>query len=223
VSSYGGYLTKVKIGDSSLTIEKSVELGTYPEDVVVNDGKVYCSVSGWGADNRVAVVDANDFDEVEYVDVMVNPDNLAVVDGHVYVQGYGPFAADWSCPYPWGEIKDGKYTELGNAHIFTAGPGKIYAVLSKTNWSTYKTTTTFSVYDVATGTMDNNYFKNMPEKLATTSIYGISVNPYTDYVYVTTTSYTSDGAIYVFDETGNYVTTFSSYGINPKQLVFLKN
>jgi len=225
VSSYGGYLSKIRINGNSLIYEDSLTVGSYPEGVACLNGKVYCSVSGWGQDNRVAVVDASSFTTPNYITVMYNPDNLVVEDGLVFVQGYGEYDAYYNCDYPWGVIKDNKYTQLGNASCFAAGNGKVYASLSKTDWTSYpyKTVVTTSVYDIESGKTDNAYFTNFPAFESTLSVYSISVNPYSGHVYWALTDRSTDGTIYHFDEKGKFVKSFSSNGVNTNKIVFLKN
>lgn len=219
VTSYGGYLSKIRISGNTLTYVDSLKIGSYPESVVVEDGKIYCAISGWGSDNRVAVVDANDFDNVTYQTVMANPDNIVEEDDRFFVQGYGQLY-----DYPWGEldVKTGTFTQIGNASAICAEDDKVYTAYSATDWSTYETTTTFAVYDLKTNTLDEAFFKNVPEDLTEKSVYGINVNPYTNEIYVTTTDYYSDGIIYKFAADGTYEKQFSSYGINPSIIVFLR-
>jgi len=222
VSSYGRYLSKIKIDGNSLTYVDSVKVASCPEGVAVIDGKVYTALGmveygKWTYDNRVAVVNANSFNSVSYQDVMTNADNLVAEDGHLFVQGYGA-----SYDYPWGELKDGTYTQLGNATAIAANDGKVYCLYSyTTNWVTY--TSTMSVYDISTGKIDSNHFQNIPSSLTNSSTYSISVNPYNDHVYVAATDYKTDGTIYHFDGDGNYVGSFSANGVNTNKIVFLKN
>lgn len=225
VTSYGGYVSRLRQSGSTFIIEDSLEVGSYPEDILVKDGTIYCTVSGWGSDNRVAVIDAAKFEKVSYIDVMLNPDNLAEEDGHLFVQGYGPYDASWNCPYPWGEINtsDGTYTELGYANAFTTGNGQVYTALSVTDWTTYTCNTTLTAYDIATGTTNASFFKNAPAALATSNVYGLSVNPYDGSIYVCTTDFSTDGTVYCFDKTGQYTTSFSSNGVNPKTVIFFRN
>lgn len=225
VSSYGGYVTKFRLSNNEFTLVDSLKVGNYPEDVLVTNGRVYCAVSGWSYDNRVAVIDANDFDGAAYVTVMQNPDNLAEEEGHVYVQGYGPYDESWNCPYPWGEInpQTGEYTELGYANAFTTGNGHVYTALSVTDWTTYLCNTTLTAYDVTTGKTATDFFKNAPATLTTTNVYGLSVNPYNGDIYVCGTDFVSDGVVFVFDKNGAFKQQFSSNGVNPKAVVFFKN
>lgn len=219
VSSYGGYLSKIKIDGNQLTYVDSVAVGDHPEGVAVEDDKIYCSVSGWGADKRVACMDEDNFKKVSYIEVMANPDNLIAEDDKIFVQGYGQLY-----DYPFGVIdtKTNTYTQLGNASAFSAANDKVYLALSITNWSTYETTTTLAVYDIKSGKTDNAFFKNVPEDLTSQSAYSISVNPYTGEVYVASTDFVSDGVIYKFKADGTYEKKFSACGINPCKILFLK-
>lgn len=220
VSSYGGYVTKFRLSNNGFTLVDSVKVGSYPEDVLVSNGRVYCTVSGWGADNRVAVIDADDFDTAAYITVMQNPDNLVEEDGHIFVQGYGAYYE-----YKWGEIntQTGVYSEIGSANALATGNGQVYTALSETDWTTYLCNTTLTAYDIATGETSTDFFKNAPAALSTTNVYAISVNPYNGDIYVCATDFVTDGVIYVFDQSGNFLTKFSSNGVNPQSIVFFKN
>jgi len=222
-SSYGGYVSKISYTDSKFTVQDSIKVGSYPEDVLAYNGKIYCAVSGWGADSRVAVIDESNTKSVSYIDVMVNPNNLVECDGHIFVQGYGPYAADWSCPYPWGEITDGTYKELGYGSTIAAGNGKVFTALSKTDWTTNTTSTTFAVYDIKTGTSSSNFFKNAPESMSSINAYSISINPYNNYIYVASGDGYSEATIHVFDASGNYQSSFAANGLCPNHIIFLKN
>jgi hypothetical protein len=219
VSSYGGYLSKIKIDGNQLVYVDSVAVGNHPEGVAVEDDKIYCSVSGWGFDKRVACISENNFKSVSYIEVMSNPDNLVAEDDKIFVQGYSSLY-----DYPYGVIdtKTNTYTELGNASAISAANGKVYLALSLTNWSTYETSTSLAVYDIKTGKTDKDFFKNVPEDLTTESVYSISVNPYTGEIYVATSDFVSDGIVYKFKADGTYEKQFSAYGINPCKILFLK-
>jgi len=222
-TSYGGYVSKIKINGSELEYVDSVYIGSYPEGVVVEDDKVYCAVSGWGADNRVAVIDANKFSTADYITVMSNPDILAEEDGKVFVQGYGEYDANWNATYPWGVLENGKFTQIGTANYIAAENGKVYTAYTKANWATRTYVSTFATYDISSGTLNESFFKSVPSDLAASAVYSISVNPYNGDIYIGTSDYSTDGTIYKFDEDGNYLTSFSSNGVNPNKIVFLKN
>lgn len=217
VTSYGGYVAKIKAADLSLV--DTVKVGKNPEFIVEKDNKICCSVSGWGEDKRVAVISLSDFKNVTYCDVMDNPDQVIVVAGRVFVQGYGAYY-----DYPWGELKeDGTFQQIGNCSKWAAYGNTLYLAYSETDWNTYATTTTFKTYDAATSTLsENSPFKNAPAELASSSVYGISTNPYNGDIYVMTSDYVTNGKIYHFKNDGTYVKTLQSTGISPRKIIFLQ-
>ena len=219
VTSYGGYVSRLQVRGGKLTYVDSLRVGVRPEDVEVLDGKLYVTLQGKNYDdNRLATV-ASDFKTVSYTTVMQDPVRVRASDGRLYVNGYGA-----SFNNPWGMVDPatGKYTELGHATALGFGKGMIYLANSVTDWNTYKTSTTLSAYNTATGTTDTAFFKNVPSAIATMSVYSISVNPFNGKIYMATSDYVSDGTIYVFNAQGSYETSFTAGGINPHAIVFLK-
>ncbi len=219
-TSYGGYVSRLRIQGDKLVYVDSLRVGDRPEDVVEQDGKLYVTLQGTNYnDNRLAIVNA-DFKTVSYVTVMQDPAKVYKNNGKIYVTGYGAMYDN-----PWGVYDPvaGTYTALGHASSIGVGEDVIYTAYSVTDWTTFVTTTTLGTYNVKTGQVDASFFKNQPTELATANVYSISVNPFNKKVYVATSAadYTSDGTVYVFDNQGNYTTKFSSYGANPHAIVFL--
>ena len=215
VTCYGGYIAKINTTD--MTVVNKVTVGQNPEYIIKENGCLYCTNSGWGADKRVAKVELPAFEEATFMDVMDNPDRIIAVNGHIYVQGYG---ADWS--YPWGELKsDGTYVKVGQASSWAAYGNTLYLAYSETpDWSTY--TTTFSTYNVATGTFnESSPLKDAPTELAQKCVYSMNVNPYTGDLYITTSDFVNNGSIYHFDKEGMFVNKFESTGISPRKIIFL--
>lgn len=220
-TSYGGYVSRMRIKGDQLVYMDSLRVGDRPEDVVEQDGKLYVTLQGaYYNDNRMAVVNS-DFRTISYVTVMQDPAKIYKDNGKIYVTGYGAMYDN-----PWGvyDPSTGAYTELGHVSAVGVGGDVIYTAYSVTDWTTYVTTTTLGTYNVKTGETNANFFKNQPAEIATTNVYSISVNPYNNKVYLATSAsdYVSDGTVYVFDAQGNYETKFSSHGANPNQIVFLK-
>ena len=150
---------------------------------------------------------------------MQDPAKVYEDGDNIYVTGFGA-----SYDNPWGvySTTTGKYTQLGNASAVDVSNGVVYCANSVTNRTTYATTTTMYTYDAKTGATNKDFFKNAPAELASTSVYSISVNPYDGRIYVATSDYMTDGKVYVFNAQGNYEREFSSYGLNPHKIVFLK-
>lgn len=225
VSTYGGLLLKIRVNGNALEFNGDyVSIGTNMEGICAEGGKLYCVVAGAYPENDscVAVVPVNDFKTkaITYTEVMYNPDNILAVDGHVFVQGYGPYY-----DYPFGEIDTatGKYYQKGNATAMAGADGALYIAYSLTDWNTYATTTSLSRYDLATGKTDNAFFTKVPEEITTSFVYSISVNPYTGDIYVATSDYTTNGLVFVFNKNGEWTgNMFSAGGLNPNKIVFLK-
>lgn len=217
--SYGGYVSRIRINGNTLEYIDSLKVGERPEDVAESNGKLYVTLQGADyKDNRMAVV-GSDFKTVSYATVMQDPMRVLAMDGKIYVQGYGA-----AYDSPWGiyDTATGKYTEMGHATSLALSNGTVYLANSQTNWSTFETTTTLSTYDFKTGKANAEFFKNVPAVIPSSTVYSVSVNPFDGTVYLATSDYMSDGVIYAFDAQGNYLRTFSSYGLNPNKIAFLK-
>lgn len=217
--SYGGYVSRIRINGYQLEYMDSLKVGVRPEDVAEQDGKLYVTLQGADySDNRLAIVE-KDFKSVSYATIMQNPVRVMPAGEKIYVQGYGAMYNN-----PWGvyDTATGKYTEIGRASYLGVGNGVLYLVDSNTDWSTYKTTTTLSAYDMKTGKTDKTFFKNVPNEVANSTVYSASVNPYDGKIYLAVSNFVSDGVCYVFDKDGNYLRNFSTGGINPGKIIFLK-
>ena len=229
VTCYGGYVAKVQTWD--LKYVSSVKVGDNPEYIVENNGKIYCTNSGMGSDNRVAVIDLDKFTSASFMNVMTNPDHILEVNDRIFVQGYGEYDENWNCDYPWGElnVKTGEFKQIGNASSWATYGDIIYLVNSVTDWNhkkedgSYTTTNYFSSYNTATNQLtEGSYLKNMPSELASASVCGMSANPYNGHLYIMTSDYVNNGVIYHFDANGNFIKKFDSTGVGPRKIVFFK-
>ncbi len=219
-TTYGGYVAKVNT--RTMEIVDSVKVGDNPEQIIVEDGNIYCVNSGWGADNRLSIINERTFTLTEHVNIFYNPESIVETDDYIAIQGYG--GSDYTnYPYPVAvfDARSKTYKEIGKGTKIAAEDGKLYVAYSETDWNTYATTTSFYSYNFRTGQKDDNVLKNIPEELTSSSVYGISINDENNHIYVMTSDYVSDGTVYHFDNNGNYVGKFSSYGISPKKIVFM--
>jgi hypothetical protein len=216
VTSYGGYVVKVKTSD--MKIAGSVVVGANPEYIIEKDGFVYCTCSGWGKDKRVAYIDTKNFSKANFYEVMDNPDRIIKANNRVFVQGYGA-----AYDYPWGELNlsTGKFTPIGNASSWTEYDDVIYLVNSVTDWSTYTTTNYFFTYNAKTSKLSEWKLSGAPAALASTSVYGMSTNKKTGDIYIMTTDFVNNGKVYHVKKDGTFVKSFDSTGVNPRKIVFL--
>lgn len=218
VTCYGGYIAR--INTKTMKVTGKVAIGQNPEYIIKENGNLYCTNSGWGSDNRVAKVEIPAFEKADFYEVMYNPDRIIAVNGHIYVQGYGQYYS-----YPWGELKsDGTFQNIGQASAWAAYGNTLYLAYSETDWNTYATTTTFNTYDVESETLsESSPLKNAPEELASASVYGMNVNPYTGDLYILTSDFTNNSKIYHFASDGSFVKKFDSTGINARKILFLND
>lgn len=222
VSSYGGYVSKFNA--KTMAFVDSVKIGSNPEGIAIANDKVYCINSGWGKDNRLSIIDTKTF-KAENVETVYNGERVLTYKGRVFIQGYG--AAYPNYDYQIGEfnVKTKAYSRLIPNNVTNAviGNDKIYMVNSETDWNTYTTTATFFSYDLKENKLnEESFLKNAPAELATSSVYGMSVNPYTGDIYILTSTYTGNGNIYHFAQNGNFIKKYTSNGISPRKIVFLK-
>jgi hypothetical protein len=216
VTLYSGNVARLDA--TTLQFEAMTAVGNNPEHIAELDGKLYCANSGWGADNRLSIIDPSTF-KAENVTIFTNPDQVLNVGGQLIIQGYGEY---YDYPVAVYNPTAKTYTQIGQATKMDGYKNTLYAVYSETNWSTYETTNTFYTYDVTTGKVNNaSFLKDAPAELASTSVYMLSIDPKNGEIYIGTSDYSTNGTIYRFDNAGNLIDTFTSGGVSPSKAVFL--
>ena len=221
VTTYGGYVVKVNTIDMSIVGQ--VKVGDNPEQIVEDNGYLYCVNSGWGNDNRLSVIRERDFQLDRHVTIFDNPQAIVETDGYFAIQGFGGAYPDYTYPVAVFNPMTDTYQEIGKGTNIAAEDGILYVANCQTDYSSYPYTniTDFYTYDFRTGNINHDFLKNAPTELASASVYGLSINNETGHIYVLTTNFVSgDGTVYHFDRLGNYVGSFSSYGQGPRKIVF---
>jgi hypothetical protein len=219
VTLYSGNVARLDA--TTLQFEAMTAVGNNPEYIAEVDGKLYCTNSGWGYDNRLSIIDPSTF-KAENVTIFSNPDQVLNVGDKLIIQGYGGAYPDYTYPVAVFNTSSKTYTQIGTATKVAGYGNTVYMVYSETDWSTYTTTNTFTSYDLKTNTANSTSFlKNVPEALATTSVYMLEVDPQNGDFYVGTSDYYSNGIIYRFDKDGNLLKTLESGGISPRKAVFI--
>lgn len=205
-------------------VEAMVEVGSNPEQIVEEDGKLYCVNSGWGYDNRLSIIDQRTFTSAEHVEVMTNPQRIVECDDLLYIQGYGAAYPD---PYTYPVVQynpqTGDTLTIGQGTHLAVYDDRLYvAYCSTTDWVNY--TTTYYTYDPRTGVKSTvSFLKDAPEEVTTGNVYLLAIDPDCGDIYVGVTYYTSGyGEIYRFKADGTYVGSFTSGGQNPCAMAFLE-
>ena len=219
---YDGYLAK--IDTTNLNIEGQVKVGRFPEYVRAANGKIFVANSGGldyntplGYDKTVSVVDAASFAEAEKIEVVINPDKMAVdSEGDIYVISNGNYG---DVPNTLQRIhKEGnKYvvTKIGNASWISMLNDKLYIIYSQ--WGA--PSPSYILYDAKTEKVISENF--ITDGTDIKKPYSITTDPIYNYVYIGTSDYTNNGDMYIFTSEGKLVKKFDTKGINPMGAYFV--
>ena len=214
VTSYSG--TVSVIDTVSLTITKTIIVGSDPEQMVVSNGKLYVANSG-GLDpapaTTVSVIDLITLTETKKITVTANPQCLAT-DGHgnVYVMSEGNY----------GNIKPAM-TVINNATDVvksqtTLNLGYIIPIVVNGDRAYYFTADNkIAVYNTITQTLVRDNF--ITDGTTITSPFAITVDDNTAEVFITDAKdYASNGTLYAFDENGKKEYSITT-GISPGKVL----
>lgn len=223
VSLYSGHVAV--LDRKTMAVKKLIPVGANPEGMAMLNGRLYVANSGWGSDQTISVIDLVKGENVQTIQCAVNPQQLLVVDGKLFLFAFGPYDENWNCPYPVQQVDlaKGTVTDITNALRGTMmGFDKLLMLNSVTDWSNGTTENTFFTYDVTVGKLSaSSPFTDAPAELLSSRIYMMECNPRTGEVYIGVTDFVSPGTVYRFSATGYLIDTFST-GINPSQAAFFK-
>ena len=218
VTLYSGNVARLSAND--LTFEGMVKVGNNPEQIVEIDDKLYCVNSGWGADNRLSIIDTHTFATAEHVEIITNPEHIIEVDDNIIIQGYGGAYPDYSYPVIVYDIANKSYREIGKGSRMAGYGHKAYIIYSETDWSNATTVNTFYTYDIRSGEVSNESFlKDAPIELTSGTICMLSINDENGDIYIGTSDYTTNGDIYRFSNDGTLIESFESGGVGPRKAV----
>ncbi|WP_375712180.1 YncE family protein [Prevotella pallens] len=213
VSSYVGKISEksvlgavYKVDTASLQIVDKCTVGYQPEELVVQDGKIYVANSGGyngmsslGYDRTVSIIDLNTFTVTKTIDVGVNL-------FHIRNDKYGKL---WvSSRGDYNQISSNLYV-VDNDRVEDAlnMPVDGFDIIgdSLVTYTTQNMKPVFKVVDIRTRKVVNSNFLKIPEQFPIKTAYGIIIHPITGDIYVMdATNYVSSGKLYCFDKNGNY-------------------
>jgi YVTN family beta-propeller protein len=222
VTSYDDTVTR--IDTVSLTIDGSVTVGRDPEGLCIKNGKIYVANSGGldfqdaNYDHTVSVIDLNSFEEIEQIEVGLNPYQVfADNQGDVYVNVRGNY--DDIAP-SFKKIKPSKdsyeVSTLTGVSIseFTIVNDKAYILHN--DWGKESEV---KVFDCKTEEVVTENF--VTDGTSILNGYKITADAYSGDVYVTTSDYTTSGNVLCFDNKGECKFTLPSVGIGPNKIILL--
>lgn len=238
VNNNDGYVTRV---DTTNFATSKIEVGPNPASLGITayEGKVYVSISdGWNYPSyangkKVAVIDAKTFTKEKEVAVGLNPGQITTdAYGNVFVVCMGNYAD--IAPEVWkidratstaSKFCDGSFIATRGAQNRNsraqAAEDALYVINSVTDWTTYVTTLTSTVYSTTTGAVAVESF--LPSDNLPASVTAIDINPSTGDVYVCSDAaqydYSSPGYINVYSANGTFLRRISA-GVHPYGVVF---
>lgn len=237
ISNNDGFVTR--IDTTTYTKSAPLAVGPNPYGIAAANGKVYVACSdannyGAGyANSAIAVIDEATFSKVKSItnEGIKDPWEMAADNsGNVYVTT--PYTANkvWKIDANdnVSALCDGTYIATNTQNRTSRATGKqdlLYVIHAVTDWSTYTTTISSSVYNAATGAQLSNNFLQTP---ANTTEYTFApicmdVNPANGDIYVCSDNgsggYAKPGYINVYTSNGAFSKRIAT-GIHPYGVIF---
>ena len=220
-----GYVARLDTG--SLEVEARVRVGRNPEKLVVVADRLYVANSGGfdhntpgvGYDNTVSVVDVASFSEVKKIEVVINPCEVTYDKmGNVYVVSMGDYGAVPNTLQRINTVSDevSVVEDFNGTYLAVAGE-VLYTIFSQydANWNQI---ISYYSYDMIGDRVLSDRF------VGDTGIekpYAMNYDEAGESLFITTSDYTNDGDVFVFDKANNYVGRFEA-GLNPIKVVHVK-
>ena len=206
-----------RVDTASLLWEARTSVGSYPEGIAVNNGKLYVANSGSGYGNTISVLSIANFKELEQISVGTNP-NIVRADGNYIYMSYQGIS--WE-GVPGGfqriDVRDNSVITVGNAPKadFTIDNGNIYYY-----------DVTYPSIEVLFGKMrvaaDGTKTEGplFTDAVSIINPYGIAVHPETGAIYIADADDNANqGSVFVFNSQGKKIDEFRA-GINPCKVAF---
>lgn len=199
----------VEVDVNTLQITREVVVGYQPEEMVINNGRLYVANSGGyrfpNYDRTVSVVDLNTFQVVNTIDVAINLHRMEIDKfGRIYVSSRGDYYGTGSDVFVIDSQTEKVIGNLGvAANEMCLCDDQLYMISTEWNYITGSNTIGFSRYDTQKEELiPGNFITDGTEKEIKLP-YGIAVNPETKEIFVSdATNYVTPGYLYCFSKEG---------------------
>lgn len=223
VSTYGGYVAK--IDTVSLAVKEKYHVGSYPEGMAIEKGKLYVANSDYAQYKNPSLSYINladctikDFKD----DDIVNPVDVKVVNGALYVLDNGKYDASFNqVGAGIKKVVNGKVTHVAEATMMAVYGSKIYIINNPYGASSI----TYGIYDTTSGQVS---IFPISEENKPFSPVAIGVDPVKGDVFITSYKkdpdtgyphYSADGYVNMYKQDGTFVKKFNT-GIYPIAVAF---
>lgn len=202
VTGYNGCVNK--IDTTQYNIVDKVQVGDYPEAMSLSRGKLYVNISGYGMENKVAVVNLSTFTKTKDIEVIQNPYTESHVDknGNVYIVSLSDYTGNPAATIQKIDPTTDDVTTICNGTFFAINGDYMYVIFSE--FALPEEARIF-VYNLKTG--KTNDFVDIKQF---SSVNCITVDPNTGNVYIIDTPYGEDATISIFSPNGTYLNKFNA-------------
>jgi hypothetical protein len=216
---YDGHVTQ--LDTTTLTLGSKIAVGANPDCSVISNNKLFVANTGGMSavmDSTVSVINLSTFTEEKRITVNINPSTIQTDSkGNIYVASNGNYG-NIAGKFQRIDAQTGTVSDINvSVKNFCIVNDKAYIYNFSYDASWQATDKTIAVYDVKNEKILNS-------SLISTSIdntpYCIAVNPTTNYIYLSTTDYSTLGKMYCFGQDGSLKYSFQT-GLNPGKVVFI--
>lgn len=223
ISLYDGHVAQ--LDTLTMTVEKSVSVGSNPEGIAFANNKIYVANSGGMAlknDSTISVIDPLTFKVIKTIKVVINPTVIkADAYGDIYVISNGNYS---TIPYTFQRIDalTDNVTTIANIHPINMSidgdNAYLYSYDYDANYNTVNKA--FIKYDVKNEQALTSSFISAGSVVKTP--YSIDVNPISKDIYIGETDFMNTGKVYCFGADGILKFNFAT-GVNPMKTVFVNS
>jgi YVTN family beta-propeller protein len=224
ITLYNGFVAR--LDTSSLAVDRTVQVGRNPEQIVVAGGKLYVANSGGldfaseiGYDRTVSIIDIATFAETQKVEVGINPTSVvADSEGDVYVASMGNYV---DIPAVFQRIdKDGRVTIVEGVTVSEmASAGDRIYILSSQYDENWIPSYAFISFDAGQErVLSTHFIESGSEPPAP---YKIFADTYTGNIYISSSNYLNNGDFYEYDAQGKQLRHWE-LGLNPVKAAIMR-
>jgi len=178
--------------------------------------------NNWIYNKEVFVIDAKTMTLEKTIEVVDNPTKMYEINDKIYLISAGNYDDVPGALQIIDTQNNMVRTILNDVTKITEGHnGVIYGVRSTYDENWQPTNSFFLYSPKADEVSHTSFLKDAPSSLATDIIYMLEVDEETGFIYVGTSDYVTNGTIYQFDQSGKFVQSFDSGGINPSAMIFV--